>query len=129
MAGEVSPRFPGVLNTNYPVAKAGVIVTSPTSTSLAPFLYTDKQITVTKLLAVLQGSSSPSVTWTIRYAADWSGTGTEIVTSGTTTTSVSTGSIITTFNSPVIPPNNWVWFKATAQSGTVTTITINMYYF
>lgn len=95
-------------------------IENPTSSEDYGGVYFKNAATITKMVAVLQGSSSPSVTWTIRHGSDRSAAGTEVVTSGTTTTSVSTGSVITSFNSASITAGDFVWLKTTAKSGTVT---------
>ena len=71
------------------------------------------------MVAVLRGSSTPSVTWTVRKGSDRSATGTEVVTGGTTTTSTTTGSVVTSFNSATIAASDFVWLRTTAKSGTV----------
>ena len=83
---------------------------------------------MTKITAVLTGSATPSVTWTLRHSTDRSATGNEVVTSGTTTTSTTTGSVVTSFNDATIPANSFVWLETTAQSGTVTSLNITMIY-
>lgn len=88
------------------------------------FHYTKVAITITEIEAVLVGSSSPSVTWTLRHSTDRSATGNEVVTGGTTTTSTTTGSIVTAFNDATIPANSFLWIETTAQSGTVNSISI-----
>jgi len=81
--------------------------------------FTDIPLTIKKLVCVLNGSDTPSVTWTLRHDTDRSATGTEVVTSGTVTTSTTTGSVITVFNAGIIPANSFVFFETTAKSGTV----------
>jgi hypothetical protein len=82
--------------------------------------FTDKAITVQKMAAVLTGTT-PSVTWSVRFAGDRSAAGTEVITGGRTTTSTTTGDVITTFNNAAIPANSYVWLTTTAVSGTVNT--------
>lgn len=102
---------------------------SPTGAEDFPhFLYTTEAITITQINAVLVGSSTPSVTWTIRHATDRSATGNEVVTGGTTTTSTTTGSEVTSFNDATIPANSYVWVETTAQSGTVDSLSITTRY-
>ena len=103
-------------------------VESPTSTEDTSMFFTDEAITVTKMAAVLRGSSTPSVTWTIRHSTDRSATGNEVVTSGTITTSTTTGSVVTSFNDATIPANSYVWLETTAQSGTVDEINLTIKY-
>ena len=103
-------------------------VENPGASEDITWFYTDTAITITQLTSVLTGSSTPSVTWTIRHGSDRSATGTEVVTSGTTTTSVSTGTETTSFNDATIPANSWVWIETTAQSGTVLSLSVTAEY-
>lgn len=75
--------------------------------------------TIQEIEVVLVGSSSQTVTWTLRHNADRSATGTEVVTSGTTTTNITTGDNITSFNDATVPIDNFLWLETTAQGGTV----------
>lgn len=88
--------------------------------------YTTTAITIAELDAVLRGSSTPSVTWTIRSNADRSATGTEVVTSGTTTTTTTTAQAITSLTSATIAAGLWVWLKVTAVSGTVDELAVSV---
>lgn len=110
-----------------PTYTASITLESPTSSEDASIFYTDEAITITKLTAVLVGSS-PSVTWTVRHSTDRSATGNEVVTSGTTTTSTTTGSVVTSFNDATIPANSFIWLETTAQSGTVANINVTIKY-
>lgn len=101
---------------------------TPTATEDLSIFFTTEAITITKMVAVLLGSSTPSVTWTIRHHTDRSNTGNEVVTSGTTTTSTTTGSVVTSFNDATVPANSFIWFETTAKSGTVTAMMVNIEY-
>lgn len=103
-------------------------VESPSNSEDITMFFTDDAITVTQINAVLRGSSTPSVTWTVRHSTDRSATGNEVVTSGTTTTSTTTGSEVTSFNDATIPAGSWVWLETTAQSGTVDEINVSLEY-
>ena len=98
---------------------------APSATEDGPTDFAQIDLVVEEIRAVLQGSSSPSVTWTIRYAADRNAAGTEIVTGGTVTTSI-TGQTVTVFNAPNIPAGSWIWLETTAQSGIVLSMTISV---
>ena len=80
--------------------------------------HTPVAIAIRRIFAVLTGSSTPSVTWTIRFASDRSAAGTEVVTGGTATTSL-TGVTIDSFSDATIPADNWIWLETTAASGIV----------
>lgn len=101
----------------------------PTASEDGPHFFTNKAITVTEMRAVLVGSATPSVTWTIRHAVlDRNATGAEVVTGGTTTTSTTAGSDVTAFNDATIPADSYVWLETTAQSGTVTRLGITVFF-
>jgi len=101
-----------------PVPK-GISVQNPAVNDEYTLFYTAATTTFTELDAVLRGSSSPSVTWTIRFNADRSAAGTEVVTGGTTTTGTTTAQATTSFNAASPASGQWVWLKITAVSGTV----------
>ena len=50
------------------------------------------------------------------------------MTGGRTTTSTTTGDVITTFNNAAIPANSYVWLTTTAVSGTVNTYHLTITY-
>lgn len=122
-----SPTFDGANFSGIKVSKA-LTVESPTSSEDISMFFTEEAVTITKMACVLVGSSTPSVTWTIRHSTDRSGAGNEVVTSGTTTTSTTTGSIVTSFNDATVPANSYVWFETTAQSGTVDSLNVTVIY-
>ena len=105
-----------------------ITIESPTSSEDITMFFSDVAITISQMNAVLLGSSTPSVTWTVRHDTDRSATGNEVVTSGTTTTSTTTGSEVTSFNDATIPAGSWVWMETTAQSGTVTELSLSLEY-
>ena len=81
--------------------------------------------TVNEISAVLDGSASPSVTFTVRYDSDRSAVGTELLTGGRVLTNTTTG-VDYVPDVAVIPANVWVWLQTTAQSGTVLELIIAM---
>ena len=103
-------------------------VESPTDSEDISMFFVSEAVTITKMACVLTGSSTPSVTWTVRHSTDRSATGNEVVTSGTTTTSLTTGSVVTSFNDATIPANSFVWLETTAQSGTVDSLNLTIIY-
>lgn len=105
-----------------------ISIESPTATEDITLFRTTRDISITQFDAVLLGSSTPSVTYTIRYASDRSAAGTEVVTSGSTTTSTTTGNSVTSFNNASIPSGSWIWIETTAQSGTVDLFSLTLNY-
>lgn len=112
----------------WEIETKAITIESPTSTEDISMFFTDVAITVEKMTAVLRGSATPSVTWTIRHGSDRSAAGTEVVTGGTATTNTTTGDTVTSFNDATIPANSFVWLETTAQSGTVNEINITIKY-
>jgi hypothetical protein len=100
----------------------------PSAAEDGPTDFTTINLTVTKITAVLVGSGSPSVTWTIRWGANRDNPGTEVVTGGTTTTNTTTGDVITLFNNPVIAADSFIWLETTAKSGTVDSMMVALVY-
>ncbi len=111
-----------------PVMSKSITIESPGASEDLSLFFTDDAITITKIVAVLTGSSTPSVTWTVRHHTNRSNAGNEVVTGGTTTTSTTTGSVVTSFNDATVPADSFLWLKTTAQSGTVTTINVTIFY-
>lgn len=106
-----------------------ITIKNPTNAEDNLLFFTNKAITVTEMRASLVGSSTPSVTWTVRHhATDRSNAGNEVVTSGTTTTSTTSGSDVTSFNDATIPADSFVWMETTAKSGTVDELGITVFF-
>lgn len=111
-----------------PILSKSFSIENPTSSEDFGGVYFDDASTITKIVAVLVGSSTPSVTWTVRHHTDRSNAGNEVVTGGTTTTSTTTGSVVTSFNDATVPADSFVWLETTAKSGTVNSIHITIFY-
>ncbi len=114
--GEIVSRF----------SKSMTIESPSSSEDLTMFFTTGVAIQVIEMRAVLRGTSGPSVTWTIRHDSDRTAIGTEVVNSGTATTSTTSGTEVTQFDNPVIPGDNFVWVETTARSGTVNVLHITI---
>ncbi len=104
-----------------------ITVENPTSSEDITIAFTNRAITVTEMRAVLIGSSTPSVTWTIKHhATDRNNAGSAVVTASTATTSTTTGDDVTSFNDATIPADSYVWCETSAKSGTVTELHITI---
>lgn len=111
-----------------PEDSKSVTIETPTLNDSISVFFTNKAITITKMVAVLVGSATPSVAWTVRHSTDRSATGNEVVTGGTTTTSVSTGSVVTSFNDATVPADSFVWVVVGTVTGTVGQIHLTVFY-
>lgn len=112
----------------YETRNASVMVESPTSTEDLPIFRAENAVTINKMVAILVGSDTPSVTYTIRHGPDRNAVGTEVVTGGNTVTSITTGDTVVVFDDATIPTGNFVWFETTAKSGTISSMGLDLYY-
>lgn len=102
-----------------------IAIPSPVASDVFTMFYTKSAMTLSKIESVVRGSSTPSASFSIRYATDRSTAGTEVVTGGITTTSTA-GIGTTTFNSGTIPAGAFVWISITATSGTVDELAVSL---
>lgn len=110
------------------IFERSITVEDPTSSEDITICFTNRAITITEMRAVLIGTANgQTVTWTIRHhATDRSNAGNEVVTNGTTTTSLTAGSDVTSFNDATIPADSFIWLETTAKGGTVTELHITL---
>lgn len=105
-----------------------IIVENPSNAEDLSFFFSDVAITITKIRAVLVGSDTPSVTFTLRHHTDRSAVGSEVVIGGTVVTSTTTGVEVTSFNDATVVANSHVWLETTAMSGTVAQLILTVFY-
>lgn len=107
--GSLAPRF--------------VTLLYPTGVDVVPLFYTPTYFPVGYLKAVLVGTGTPSVTFTIKYGTSLA-SGTEMVVGGVTCTNTTTGITLysTSFDNDTVPAGNWVWLETTAIAGSVTAL-------
>jgi hypothetical protein len=87
-----------------------------------------EDVTLTEMHSVIQGPGSPSVDWTVRHDWDRSAiSGTEVVISGTQTTSTTSGDIITVMDNSTITGSSWVWLETTVTGGSPQELTVELY--
>jgi hypothetical protein len=102
-------------------------IVNPTSTEDVTIFHADKGYTITKMVASIVGSLTPSVTWTIRKGPDRSAAGTQVVTGGTVTTSLTTGSVVVSFDSAGIAAGDFVWLETTARADNVFELAVTVH--
>ncbi len=105
-----------------------VTMEDPVAADEATLFYTKDELTLGRFVSVLEGSATPSITYTLRYAADRTAAGTEIITGGTTVTNTTTGLTTTVFTVPTIPADNFVWLEIAAKSGTVDSFHLTVHF-
>jgi len=107
-------------------ASRSISVENPTATENIPIAFFTNASTITKVIAVLVGSSTPSVTYNIGYGTNVTSL-TNVTTSPSAVTSTTTGTTAT-LNNTAIPASGWLVFSTSAQSGTVNSITVTVEY-
>lgn len=101
---------------------------NPTSADNITVYKTDVAITVSKVTAVVVGTT-PSVTYQINFASDRSsGSPTTLFSSGQVTTSTTTGDEDTIFADATIPAGSYIWITTSAASGTITEMNVTIKY-
>jgi len=114
-----------------------VTIEEPTTALDFGLFFTNQDITITEMRCVLTGTS-PDITWTVRHQHDDEnnggigrvGTGHEVVTGGTQTTSTTTGSDVTDFDpgDPTIPADSFVWLETPTVAVTPTTFELTIFW-
>ncbi len=101
-----------------------ISITAPVAGDDFTLFRADTDVTLTAVLAVLQGTSSPSVTFVIKHAADRTASGTAATVS-TTVTSTTTGTSVALDQMP-IPADSFVWLEISAVQGTVDELSVTL---
>lgn len=108
-----------------PMGPKAVQIDNPTASEKVRLFHTDASLTISKIQSLVAGST-PSATFSIRYGADFSGAGTEVVVGGLTCTNSTTGLATTSFNNATIPAGSHVWLTTSAISGTVDSLSVSL---
>ena len=121
--GPIGPSGPA-----GPAGQAGppksLTIALPVAGDEVTLFNTQIDTTLTSVIGVVRGTSSPSVTLEFRYGADRSAAGT-LATTSTTLTNTTTGQLLTVQNMP-IPANQFFWVKVTAVSGSVNEVNVSV---
>lgn len=106
-------------------APRAITVASPIAADSFTMFFTAVAMPLSQIRSLVSGSSTPSVTFSIKYGSSRA-SGTEMVTSGITCTNTTTGLSTTSFTNGTIPANNFVWIDVTAVSGSVSEIHVSL---
>jgi len=111
-----------------PIQSKTLTIETPTASEDITMFHTDVAVTITKIVAVVKGSSTPSVTFNVVHGTDRSAAGTNLITSISATTNTTTGTSVTTFDNASVSAGAFIRCKTTAQSGTVTEGSITIFF-
>lgn len=110
--------------TGAPGPPKGLTITLPVTGDEFTLFNTQVATTITSVVGVVRGTSSPSVTLEFRYGPDRAATGT-LATVSTAITNTTTGQLLTVQNMP-IPVDQFFWVKVTAVSGSVNEVNVSV---
>jgi len=105
-----------------------ITVEDPTSSEDITICRFNEAVTITKVIGVVVGSSTPSVTINPKHHTDRSNAGNALFSSAQAVTSTTTGDVDTSFSDATIPADSFLWLETTAQSGTVDELNITFFY-
>lgn len=99
---------------------------TPTGHDNITMFYTTREILVKQLISIVGGSNSPSVSWSMRFAANRTASGTELKSGGFSTSDTQLGQVFTSFTNPIVPAGSYVWITTTSVTGNPTSLDITM---
>jgi hypothetical protein len=94
-------------------------ISAPAIEDKVPLFFAGEAVTLRRLTSIVAGSDSPSVSFALRYGADFSEPGVDVVVGGVSANSTTTGVDLSAFDNPVIPPGAWLWLLVTGVEGSV----------
>jgi hypothetical protein len=107
-----------------PPKEKSITVENPTNAENMTIFFAKNAITGVSASAVLRGSATPSVTYTLKHATTRDAAGTSIVSDTVTSVSaVDTNAAVVS-----IPAGSFVWLETSAKSGTVTELHVTFNY-
>lgn len=110
------------------LASKTLVIEHPTGLENVSFFRLNILANIVKVVAVVKGSSSPSVSWILRHDLDRSTLGSDIIIAGRTTTNTTTGEVITAIDDGLLPENTFIWLTTSAVSGNVTEFMITVFF-
>ena len=90
-----------------------------------PLLHAASSLTIAEVRALVAGTT-PSVSFSIRYGADFSAAGTAIRLAGMTSSNTSNGDSWSSFDNAVVPAGSWLWIVVEAVSGTALSLHVSL---
>ena len=124
--GFISPTF--VPDHAHPPLTKHVTIEDPTDAEDFTVCHFPAAVTITEVVAVVIGSSTPSVTIEPQHNTDRSAAGNNVLSAATAITSETTGQTLTSFDDATLPADSYLWIETTAQSGTVDELHITITY-
>jgi|GEM_PF-5722333 len=112
-----------------PLRRFSVTIESPSDSENITLTHVNEGWVLRKVIVVLRGSSSPSVTFNLKHAASRANTSPSSVwAADKTASSETTGDSWTTFDSANIGSGRYLWLTTSATAGDVAEMNITVYY-
>ena len=106
---------------------AVLILPSPAGTEKRPLLRAPRELTISRLNAVITAGSLPTVTFTVRHGPDVSQTGTLLKSPNfVCNMNYGQGQEWSSFDNPVVSAGDWIWVVLSARSGTPSAFSVQL---
>jgi hypothetical protein len=123
-AGATGPQ--GATGATGSSSPKSATIAYPAAGEKFPLYFTDTALTFTRIQSLV-GASGQSVQFSVRFSANFSETGTEVVSGGITANSV-TGVSTTSFTNASIPANRYIWLVVNSTSGSPTLFGVSLFF-
>ncbi len=103
-----------------------IVLENPSNVEDLSFFKTNLAITITKVKAVLVGTTTPSIDFNIKHATDRNAAGNDVLNGDKTVSSTTTPTDFTDFDDATIPVNSVLWIETSGKTGSVDQIAITV---
>ena len=101
-------------------------LSSPSGNSKVPILRAATNLRLSRVDVLLAGSS-PAILCSLRIGADFSASGTEVLSGGIAASNTTTGQTVTSFEVDTLPAESWLWLETSAASGSIDALFLAVY--
>lgn len=111
-----------------PISPQQIWLPNPQAGERRMLLRAPQALTLRRLDALLSGGINPGVSLSLRHGPDASATGTAVTTTTFMISSANggttTGTVVTSFQTPAVPIDHWLWLEVAAVSGSPAELTV-----
>lgn len=90
--------------------------------------YFDEAVTISKVVAVLKGGTTPTATFNLSHGTDRSAAGSDVWTTDKVPSSLTTGDVYTTFDDATIAADSFLWVDVIGVTGAPTELALIIFY-
>jgi hypothetical protein len=118
----------GPIGETGPSSPRSYTIIEPVQNLVVPIFHTLGVTTITNVSSYIGGSSTPSVSFDIKYGTNLTAAGTQTLTAGYTVNNTTGVTSVTSFDNATIPANNVVWAEYTSVTGVVSFTHTSIFY-